>query len=62
MRYDAVYGFTKYPSKLLVLRLSETLMTAVIIFMVGLVSEQIVLLRMEQRRVHSGTKVEDHDE
>jgi hypothetical protein len=62
MRYDEVYGFTKYASKLLVLGPSETLITAVIIFMVGLVSKQIALLRMEQRQVHSGTKVEDHDE
>jgi glycosyltransferase involved in cell wall biosynthesis len=38
------------------------LTTAVIIFMLGLVSEQVALLRMEQRRVHSGTKMEDHDE
>lgn len=38
------------------------LTTAVIIFMLGLVSEQIALLRMEQRSVRSGAKIEDQDE
>ena len=38
------------------------LTTAVIIFMLGLVSEQIALLRMEQRSIHRGAKIEDQDE
>jgi hypothetical protein len=38
------------------------LATAVIIFMHGLVSEQIALLRMEQCSVCSAAKIEDEDE
>lgn len=36
--------------------------TAVIIFMLGLVSEQIALLRMEQRSVRGAAKIEDEGE
>ena len=38
------------------------LTTAVTIFMLGLVSEQIALLRMEQRRVHSGLETDEQDD